>query len=59
MGLVPHVLACIYTYSADGPKHECLSVLFELTRDWKTPEIYQFNQTWPVEKILPSFATQD
>ena len=41
MGLVSHVLACINTYSADVPKQLCLSVLFEVARNWKTPEIYQ------------------
>ena len=45
LGLVPHVLACINTYSAYGPKQECLSVLFVLVRNWETPAIYQFHKT--------------
>ena len=50
LGLVPHVLACINTYSADGnffsesSDGECLSLLFALARNWKTPEIYQLHQ---------------
>ena len=43
LGLVPHVLACINAYSADYPKDLCLSVLFELARNWKTPEMYQLH----------------
>ena len=43
MGIVPHVLACVNTYSADYKLNKCLSVLFELTRNWKTPEMYQFH----------------
>ena len=52
IGLVPHVLACINTYSSNFEgegklpvEKICLSILLELTRDWKTPEIYQFIQT--------------
>ncbi|EJK62877.1 hypothetical protein THAOC_16494, partial [Thalassiosira oceanica] len=55
IGLVPHVLACINTYATDYdsvnarsefmPERQCLSVLFEMVRDWKTPELYQFYQT--------------
>ena len=43
MGLVPHVLACVSTYSRTNPrdKQKCLSVIFELVRDWKMPEMYQ------------------
>ncbi|EJK75221.1 hypothetical protein THAOC_03064 [Thalassiosira oceanica] len=41
IGLVPHVLACVNTYSADYKPNMCLSILFELARNWKTPEIYQ------------------
>ena len=43
MGLVPHVIACINTYAAyrHHPQTQCLSILFELARNWKTPEIYQ------------------
>ena len=44
LGLVPHVLACINTYSRDYKLSKCLSVLFELARNWKTPEIYQFHK---------------
>ena len=49
MGFVPHVLACINTYSTYWRRSDfianCnLSVLFELVRDWKTPEMYQFHQ---------------
>ena len=43
MGLVPHVLACIITYSEDGC-NRCLSILFDLIRNWKTPEIFQPRQ---------------
>jgi len=43
MGLVPHVLACINTYSEDGC-NRCLSILFDLVRNWKTPEIFQPRQ---------------
>ena len=43
VGLVPHVLACVNTYSANRPQSQCLSVLFELARNWKTLEIYQFS----------------
>ncbi|EJK72124.1 hypothetical protein THAOC_06376, partial [Thalassiosira oceanica] len=48
MGLLPHVLACINTYATDYRSSSMsvsnfnLSLLFELARDWKTPEIYQF-----------------
>mmetsp|Transcript_8302 Transcript_8302/g.19480 ORF Transcript_8302/g.19480 Transcript_8302/m.19480 type:complete len:505 (+) Transcript_8302:100-1614(+) len=43
MGLVPHVLACINSY-ATHDKAKChLSLLFELARDWKTPEMYQLH----------------
>ena len=46
MGLVPHVLASINTYAnayeADDESNLNLSLLFELARDWKTPEMYQF-----------------
>ena len=44
MTLVPHVLACINTYSAKNSEQRCLSILFELARNWKTPEIYQLHQ---------------
>ena len=51
MGIVPHVLAGINTYCAGyakaHPKGHCLSLLFELARDWKTPEMYQFNGAQP------------
>ena len=51
MGIVPHVLAGINTYCAGyakaHPKGHCLSLLFELARDWKTPEMYQFNGVQP------------
>ena len=43
MGLVPHVLACINTYSGDG-SNRCLSILFDLVRNWKTPEVFQPRQ---------------
>ena len=43
MGLVPHIFACINTYSANSDG-KCLSLLFELARNWKTPEIYQLHQ---------------
>ncbi|EJK62685.1 hypothetical protein THAOC_16693 [Thalassiosira oceanica] len=43
--LVPHVMACINTYAAKFPKRKCLSVLFELARDWKTPEMYQLRHS--------------
>ena len=48
LGLVPHVLACINTYtvgfeSADVTWSYKLSLLFELARDWKTPEMYQLH----------------
>ena len=46
MGLVPHVLACVRTYSSTYPrkrsKQKCLAVIFELVRGWKMPEMYQF-----------------
>ena len=42
MRLVPHVLACVSTYSETTKLDVCLSVFFELVRDWKTPEMYQF-----------------
>ncbi|EJK61754.1 hypothetical protein THAOC_17700, partial [Thalassiosira oceanica] len=49
MGLVPHVLACISTCSTywkrtDFTARWNLSVLFEVVRDWKGPEMYQFHQ---------------
>ena len=44
MGLVPHVLSCINAYSTGFSKRHCLSLLFELARDWKTPEIYQLHR---------------
>ena len=54
LGLVPHVLAYMNTsattaYEADDGSiyHVAtrfnLSLLFELVRDWKTPEMYQFH----------------
>ena len=43
MRLVPHVLACVNAYAKGCFKRRCLSVLFELVRNWKTPEIYQFH----------------
>ena len=44
MGLVPHVLACIHTYSAAAAAGQeyCPSIPFEVVRNWKTPEMYQF-----------------
>ena len=45
MRLLPHVIACISTYSVNCSQEQCLSLLFELARDWKTPEIYQLRQT--------------
>ena len=48
MGLVPHVLACVSTYSStysgESFKQKCLSVIFELVRGWKIPEMYQFRR---------------
>ena len=60
LGLVPHVLACINacaaaevsTYKLGYVVQEIrrdvvaynLSLLFELARDWKTPEMYQPHQ---------------
>ena len=43
MGIVPHVLACVSTYSAGCSKGHCLSMLFDLARNWKTPEMYHFH----------------
>ena len=45
LGLVPQVLACINTYATDYGSVASiynLSLIFELARDWKTPEMYQF-----------------
>ena len=42
--LVPQLTACINTYATDGVSKYNLSLLFELARDWKTPEIYQFHR---------------
>ena len=49
LGVVPHVLACINAYATDCKpdfvsKYN-LSLLFELARDWKTPEMYQLHHT--------------
>ena len=48
MGIVPHVLAGIITYCAGYSdacvKGYCLSVLFELAQNWKTPAMYQFHE---------------
>ena len=43
MGIVPHVLACVSTYSRTNPrdKQKCLSVISELVPGWKMPEMYQ------------------
>ncbi|EJK45364.1 hypothetical protein THAOC_36023 [Thalassiosira oceanica] len=73
MGLVPHVLACINTYTedykslietsatpdaeddidclsmADELSYFNLSLLFELARDWKTPEMYQFHHSSSIQ----------
>ena len=55
LGLLPHVLACINTYAkasdalaknsyaARATSKFKLSLLFELARDWKTPEMYQLH----------------
>ena len=50
LGIVPHVLACINTYAkanagyaTDDVSKFNLSLLFELARDWKTPEMYQLH----------------
>ena len=45
--IVPHVLACVNRYCCEevNRPQDCISILFELARDWKTPEIYQFHQT--------------
>ncbi|EJK47303.1 hypothetical protein THAOC_33986 [Thalassiosira oceanica] len=45
MGLLPHVLACINTYATEYQAKFNLSLLFELARDWKTPEMYQFRNS--------------
>ena len=47
VGIVPHVLACVNRYCCEevNRPQDCISILFELARDWKTPEIYQFHQT--------------
>ena len=37
MGLVPRIFSCINTYS----ERHCLSILFELVRDWKIHEFFQ------------------
>ena len=42
--LVPHVLARINSFCGDFEAQGKLSVLFELMRHWKMPEIYQLNQ---------------
>ncbi|EJK44910.1 hypothetical protein THAOC_36517 [Thalassiosira oceanica] len=42
VGIMPHVLSFISMHESRNMKHYCLSVLFEMMRDWKTPEIYQF-----------------
>ena len=42
MKLVPRVMACINTYSADFPLKVCLWIYFKLVRDWVLPEMYQF-----------------
>ena len=48
LGVLPHVLACINTYATDygsyGSNYN-LSLLFELARDWKTPEMYQLHHS--------------
>ena len=45
IGLVPHVLTCVSTYSSassgESSKQKCLSVIFKLVRGWKMPEMYQ------------------
>ena len=47
LGVLPLVLACINTYAkaySYRPMSKFnLSLLFELTRDWKTPEMYQLH----------------
>ena len=43
LGLVPHVLACVNTYALGYEWKYNLSFLFELARDWKTPEMYQLH----------------
>ncbi|EJK70935.1 hypothetical protein THAOC_07667 [Thalassiosira oceanica] len=52
-GLLPHVLACINTYATDYQAKFNLSLLFELARDWKTPEMYQFRNS-----AMPSSDSQ-
>ena len=42
--IAPYVLASVNKYYWEEVK-DCISILFELARDWKTPEIYQFNQS--------------
>ncbi|EJK72637.1 hypothetical protein THAOC_05812 [Thalassiosira oceanica] len=46
IGLVPYVLACANIYATDNESNSNLSLLFELARDWKTPELYQFHRAW-------------
>ena len=41
VGLVPRALACINVYSGEYYT-SCLSIIFELVRNWKMPEMYQF-----------------
>ena len=60
LGVMPHVLACINTYAttvyAEGYQSRLhLSLLFELARDWKTPEMYQFHHTQLRSQTLPAF----
>ena len=51
LGLVPHVLACINAYAKSygnvvvSEYNYTLSLLFELARNWKTPEMYQLHHT--------------
>mmetsp|Transcript_5209 Transcript_5209/g.12091 ORF Transcript_5209/g.12091 Transcript_5209/m.12091 type:complete len:490 (-) Transcript_5209:40-1509(-) len=44
MGLVPHVFSCINSYSVGCSERHCLSILFELVRDWRMHEIVQSRQ---------------
>ena len=41
IGLIPQVLTCINTYAEGSSKRRGLSVLFDLIRNWKMPEIFQ------------------